>query len=421
MYFSFRIEPMPPLKLIKSIILFSVYLMTLTCVASSFSWAQKTLSNTEPEIFNLRVGAHADKTRLVLDMDRKIDITPFYLLDPYRLVLDMPKVRFKINSTGLVRPVGDVSGYRFGLFDTNTSRVVVDLSKPMVIKKLFQLSGVSNSSTRLVIDLKSVSKSVFQTKSAASIQKRQKKRTPNTFSEANSTSKYSSKKKVDKKIIIIDPGHGGVDPGAIGRAGTYEKNLVLSTAQVFKSVIEKDRGYKVVLTRTRDQFLPLRKRISRSKLLNADLFISIHADSISNSAVRGATIYTLSETASDKEAAQLAERENKVDIISGMDLSEETKEVTNILIDLAQRETMNQSAKFAGLLVPELRKVIKTHRRPHKFAGFAVLKAPDVPSILLEMGYLSNLNDERLLKTDGFKKRLAASIKRGLDKYFDPN
>ena len=194
---------MPALKLIKSIILFSVYLMTLTCVASSFSWAQKTLSNAEPEIFNLRVGAHTDKTRLVLDMDRKIDITPFYLLDPYRLVLDMPKVKFKINSTGLVRPVGDVSGYRFGLFDTNTSRVVIDLSKPMVIKKFFQLSGASNSFTRLVIDLKSVSKSVFQTKSAASIQKRQKKRTPNTFSEANLTSKYSSKKKVDKKIIII--------------------------------------------------------------------------------------------------------------------------------------------------------------------------------------------------------------------------
>jgi N-acetylmuramoyl-L-alanine amidase len=412
---------MSALESIKSVTSFFICLVMLICVASSFSWAQKTLPNAVPEIFNLRVGAHADKTRLVLDMDRKIAITPFYLLDPYRLVLDMPKVRFKINSTGLVRPVGDVSGYRFGSFDTNTSRVVVDLSKPMVIKKLFQLSGTNNSFARLVVDLKPVNESIFRIKSATSIHERQKKRTPNTFSEAKLESKSLSKKEVDRKIIIIDPGHGGVDPGAIGHAGSYEKNLVLSTAIVFKSVIEKDPAYKVVLTRTRDQFLPLRKRISRSKLLNADLFISIHADSISNSSVRGATIYTLSETASDKEAAQLAERENKADIISGMDLSDETKEVTNILIDLAQRETMNQSAKFAGLLVPELKKVIKTHRRPHKFAGFAVLKAPDVPSILLEMGYLSNLNEERLLKTDGFKKKLAASIKRGLDRYFDPD
>ena len=354
-------------------------------------------------------------------MDRKIEVTPFYLLDPYRLVLDMPKVKFKINSIGLVRPVGDVSGYRFGSFDANTSRVVVDLSEPMVISKLFQLSGTNNSFTRLVIDLKSVNKRIFRTKSATSMQHRLKKRMSNTFSEAKLVPKRLSKKRLDRKIIIIDPGHGGIDPGAIGRTGTYEKNLVLSTAIVFKSVIEKDPGYKVVLTRMRDEFLPLRKRISRSNLLKADLFISIHADSISNSSVRGATIYTLSETASDKEAAQLAERENKADIISGMDLSEETKEVTNILIDLAQRETMNQSAKFAGLLVPELKKVIKTHKRPHKFAGFAVLKAPDVPSILLEMGYLSNLNDERLLKTDGFKKKLAVSIKRGLDKYFGLN
>ena len=412
---------MPALKSIKSVISFPICLAILICVSSSFSWAQKTLPNAEPEIFNLRVGAHADKTRLVLDMDRKIEVTPFYLLDPYRLVLDMPKVKFKINSIGLVRPVGDVSGYRFGSFDANTSRVVVDLSEPMVISKLFQLSGTNNSFTRLVIDLKSVSERIFRTKSATSMQERLKKRMPNTFSEAKLAPKRLSKKRLDRKIIIIDPGHGGVDPGAIGRAGTYEKNLVLSTAIVFKSVIEKDPGYKVVLTRMRDEFLPLRKRISRSNLLKADLFISIHADSISNSSVRGATIYTLSETASDKEAAQLAERENKADIISGMDLSEETKEVTNILIDLAQRETMNQSAKFAGLLVPELRKVIKTHKRPHKFAGFAVLKAPDVPSILLEMGYLSNLNDERLLKTDGFKKKLAVSIKRGLDKYFGLN
>ena len=150
----------------------------------------------------------------------------------------------------------------------------------------------------------------------------------------------------------------------------------------------------------------------------ADLFISLHADSIKNGAVRGATVYTLSENASDKEAAQLAERENKSDLIAGIDLNAESQEVTDILIDLVQRETMNQSAVFAGAVVQEITKKIKTHRRPHKFAGFAVLKALDIPSILLEMGYLSNIEDETLLNTETFQKKLGLAILLGLDRYF---
>ena len=216
----------------------------------------------------------------------------------------------------------------------------------------------------------------------------------------------------------MDPGHGGVDPGAIGIKGTYEKKIVLMAAKSIKEILAKSGRYNVILTRESDSFIPLRKRVAIARHARADLFISLHADSIKNGAVRGATVYTLSENASDREAAQLAERENKSDLIVGIDLDAESQEVTDILIDLVQRETMNQSAVFADAIVQEITKKIKTHRRPHKFAGFAVLKAPDVPSILLEMGYLSNVNDERLLRQDSFVRKIAKSVKIGLDKYF---
>ncbi len=153
--------------------------------------------------------------------------------------------------------------------------------------------------------------------------------------------------------------------------------------------------------------------------MDADLFISVHADSIADKRLRGASIYTLSEQSSDKEAARLAEQENKSDIIAGMDLSDETPEVTNILIDLAQRETMNQSARFAGFLAPELRGAVRTHRRAHRFAGFAVLKAPDVPSVLLELGYLSNAKEETMLRSRKFQEKIAVAIRRGVDQYFE--
>ena len=355
-----------------------------------------------------------------MDMDGKVEFSAFYLPDPYRLVLDLPEVNFKINTKTLKKTADGIEGYRFGLFEKGTSRVVIDLAKPMVIVKSFQLEPNSTPWRRLVVDLKPVTRNAFMIKSAGSIQTRSTKRSFNANSKQQLSLKKVKENILNKKIIVIDPGHGGVDPGAVGASGTYEKHVVLSAAVTFKKIIEDGSRYKVVLTRQVDKFLPLRKRISLSRLSGADLFISIHADSIGKKSIRGATIYTLSETASDKEAAQLAEQENKSDIIAGMDLSDESKEVTDILIDLAQRETMNQSAHFAGLLVPELTKVLKTHRRPHKFAGFAVLKAPDVPSILLEMGYLSNVNDERLLKTQIFQRKLGKALRRGLDKYFFP-
>ena len=189
-------------------------------------------------------------------------------------------------------------------------------------------------------------------------------------------------------------------------------------ARRLKRELDQGGRHKAVLTRTRDVFVRLRGRIARARAAGADLFISLHADSLPDPRVQGASIYTLSERASDKEAAALAAKENKADLIAGMDLSHNSKQVTDILIDLAQRETMNHSVRFARILVDEMRKSTRFLRKSHRFAGFAVLKAPDVPSVLVEMGYLSNAQDEARLTRPRYRARLAKAIAGAIDRYF---
>ena len=219
-------------------------------------------------------------------------------------------------------------------------------------------------------------------------------------------------------MVAIDPGHGGIDPGTTGAKGAREKQITLAMALVLKRQLEASGRYRVRLTRDRDKFVRLRQRVAKARDSNAELFISLHADAIKNRRFRGASVYTLSEVASDKEAEELAAKENKVDLIVGMDFSDKSPEVTNILIDLAQRETMNYAAQFATLLLSELRGSVKVLRNSHRFAGFAVLKAPDVPSVLIEMGYLSNATDEKLLSSAAYRRKLAAAITRAMDGLF---
>ena len=358
-----------------------------------------------------------------MDVKGPISYKYFLLANPYRLVLDMLEVDFELNPVSGVL-TGGVLGYRFGLLQPGISRVVIDLSKPLLVDKHFIIKPGAKPQSRLVIDLVPTTRSKFldhvrksrNQKTVGLLKLKSEEQKHQTNQEFKN--KFSQKKISKSKIIVLDPGHGGVDPGAIGIRGTYEKKIVLMAAKSIKEILAKSGRYNVILTRKSDRFIPLRKRVAIARHARADLFISLHADSIKNGAVRGATVYTLSENASDREAAQLAERENKSDLIVGMDLDAESQEVTDILIDLVQRETMNQSAVFADAIVQEITKKIKTHRRPHKFAGFAVLKALDIPSILLEMGYLSNIKDETLLNTDAFQKKLGRAILLGLDRYF---
>ncbi len=222
-----------------------------------------------------------------------------------------------------------------------------------------------------------------------------------------------------KRTIVIDAGHGGVDPGAVGATGTHEKDVTLAMAREVRRQLEATGRYRVVMTRDDDSFVRLRDRVNKARAANADLFMSIHADSMGRGDTRGASIHTLSETASDAEAAALAARENRADVIAGVDLSGENKDVATILIDLAQRETMNRSATFAGILVNELgREIQLLPTNPHRFAGFAVLKAPDIPSVLIELGYLSNRQDEMLLSRPHHRAKVAAAVVKSVNAFF---
>jgi N-acetylmuramoyl-L-alanine amidase len=374
----------------------------------------------EPQVKNIRAGQHPDKIRLVLDLSAAVPFETFTLANPYRIVVDLGQVTWPKIAKKML-PVDSISGFRFGLFKVGTSRLVVDTKTPLMVSKTMMLPpSPSTPLHRLVIDLTPVSRQTYLAQSKAAQQKRLSKMAGPQVAIVPKQQVLTPKSvPADRvKTIIIDPGHGGVDPGAIGVSGVHEKTIVLAMAHELKAVLERSGRYRVHLTRHRDVFLRLRQRFAVARAAGGDLFISIHADSLADRRHRGASVYTLSERASDKEAAQLAAQENKSDIIAGMDFTEETPEVANILIDLAQRETMNHAARFAGTLVKELGRDIKTQRRSHRFAGFAVLKAPDIPSVLVELGYLSNRTDEKLLQNQSHRQKIAKAIQRGIDAFF---
>ncbi len=227
------------------------------------------------------------------------------------------------------------------------------------------------------------------------------------------------KKKKTKPVIVIDPGHGGKDPGAIGRAKTKEKNITLAYALDLKKYLDSKKRYKVYLTRSSDKFIPLAKRVDIARKKDADLFISLHANSSPKRDIEGFSIYTLSNKSSDKEAEKLAKKENKADIIGGANLKSASSDILDILIDLSQRDVMNRSAIFAG----ELIKVMKNRgvhilQNTHRFAGFRVLTAPDMASVLIEIGYLTNRSEERRMKSDSYKRKISKAIGRGVELYF---
>jgi N-acetylmuramoyl-L-alanine amidase len=308
---------------------------------------------------------------------------------------------------------------RFGLFRPGSSRVVLDSTGPVRVAKAFIIppSG-KNRSYRVVVDIAKTSRQAF----LMSYKRPARKPVATTAAPRTSSVPVPFKRKParpdEKKLIVIDPGHGGVDPGAMSRSGVWEKHIVLAFARQLRQSLLASGKFRVRLTRDRDVFIRLRDRIAVARRAGADLFISVHADSIGNSKVRGTSVYTLSERASDKEAGALARKENKSDLIAGVDLDDQSNDVVNILIDLAQRETMNESAVFARKLVDELGKTRKLLRNTHRFAGFAVLKAPDIPSVLVELGYLSNRTDERMLRDPRKRKRMATAMSTAVERYF---
>lgn len=365
-----------------------------------------------PAVTGVRIGHGPAKTRFVLDISAPVGFKTFTLGNPYRVVIDLPQVDWKLDPLKIPKG-GLIKAFRFGHFHDDVSRVVLDVGRAVEVAKSFILGPSGGQGHRLVVDLRAIDAADFagrQRRDAASGKRRPVRSVPSV--------PRPRPRDRERPIIAIDPGHGGVDPGTIGVSGTREKNITLGHALTLAARLRATGRYRTVLTRSRDKFVRLRKRVAIARSADADLFISLHADANPNSRVRGASVYTLSERASDKEAAALAAKENKADVIAGINLEEQSAEVANILIDLAQRETLNGSALFAKALTTSLGKVRLLLRNTHRFAGFAVLKSPDVPSILIELGHLSNRSDEKRLLSQAERNRIADSIIRAIDAYF---
>jgi N-acetylmuramoyl-L-alanine amidase len=367
----------------------------------------------EANVLGVRLGQNGPVTRVVVETSAPVPAEAFILSGPDRVVIDLPS---RAGWAGRGAPAGGglglVTGYHVGAVNQGHVRVTIDVSGPAVIRKSFAVPPNGNAPDRFVVDIESASASADPPAAAV----------PTSTTRGTHTTKVGvpppPRRPDIRRVIVIDPGHGGQDPGTIGTGGTYEKTVTLAMAREAKRTLEASGRYRVVLTRDSDIFIPLRDRVAKARAAGAELFISLHADSIRDHHHRGASVYTLSEVASDKEAEALATKENKSDLIAGIDLSNENREVTTILIDLAQRETMNYSVRFAASLVEELDRAGKVNVNPHRFAGFAVLKAPDIPSVLIEMGYLSNPQDEKALKDPRQRRHLLEAILRAADRFF---
>ena len=309
---------------------------------------------------------------------------------------------------------GLVKAFRFGLVMAGGSRIVLDTAGPVRVEKAFVLDAVDGQPARLVVDLAAVDRETFLR--AAAIDNR----LPRASEPSRKTDRDVAAAGDPRPVIVLDPGHGGIDTGTQASGGELEKAIVLDFTLMLRDKLERSGKYRVVMTRSDDTFVALADRVRLARARKAQLFISVHCDAIARGEgdAQGATVYTLSETASDTEAAKLAEAENRADVIAGVDLSAEPGDIADILIDLAQRETRNFSTHFARTVVAELKNSARMHKHPLKSAGFRVLKAPDVPSVLLELGYVSNRGDLKQLTSDVWRQRVGDAMVLAVDSFF---
>lgn len=376
------------------------------------------------------IGAHVEEdgpiTRLRFDLSAPVAAQAFVLADPDRLIVDLPEVNFQIEPDAGVPPrpkargaarkplAGVVSSFRFGLLAPGKSRIVVDLAQPSrAVRVEARPIAEANGPARLVIELQAVDRAAFR--AAAS----RNARGGDGQGDAAPRAPQAAVQKTAKPVIVIDPGHGGVDAGAIGAAHVVEKNIVFDFARLLGARLEADGRFHVVMTRKSDVFVALNERVRIARAANAALFVSIHADMLHDGpSVTGATVYTVSDRASDAEAARIAEQENMADAAAGHEADETRGDVADILFDLTRRETRAYSHVFARALVENWRQGARVNKNPQRSAGFRVLKAPDVPSVLLELGYLSNPRDVEELASAEWRARTAANVARTIIDFF---
>jgi N-acetylmuramoyl-L-alanine amidase len=378
-------------------------MLRLLCAALALLAVSSASANV---VSDMRVVGDAERTRFVVDLEKSPDFGVLRLTNPYRLVIDLPQVEFDEPA----RPGegrGLVSDYRYGLIAPGKARIVLDLAGPVEIVNTFVLDPVAPEPARLVIDVVPTSAAEFE---AAALEDR-----PEPSAAAPSRTPAPA---TNRPLVVIDPGHGGIDAGATGEGGLVEKDVTLEFARELARQLELGAELEPLLTRDDDTFLSLAERVEVARRHGAALLISIHADSVKEDYVRGATVYTLSDDASDALAAALAARENRSDILAGLALEDQPDEVADILFDLARRETRNLSIRFAKSLVEDMKGDFPLNNNPWRRASFRVLKAPEVPSVLLELGYLSNAEDEKLFRSESWPRVEAEIVARSIEEFF---
>ena len=389
-----------------------------------------------------RLAGDASRTRFVADLSGPIGFTAYVLPDPYRVIIDLPSVAFDLPEDTGQGALGLVRAFRFGPVAQGRSRIVLDTSGPVLIEKSFLLEPEGGQPARIVVDLVQTSEAEFarrlkvdepislaaiggaseavveETAASTEVSIPMPRPRPGSEGEAVQQEQPVRNRPEGRRLVVIDPGHGGIDPGAIGIRKTREKDVVLAFGLALRKVLEASGNIDVVMTRSDDRFLKLSERVAIARQNQADLFIAIHADTVRGPEARGATIYTLSEKASDAEAEALAHKENRADLIAGVHLEAESEAVTDILIDLVQRELKTHALVFAKKAVAEMTPVTTFTGKPMRSAGFMVLKAPDVPSVLVELGYLSSRHDERQLTDPAWRLSVAKAMAAAIEKYF---
>ncbi len=367
--------------------------------------------DTDPPVaVAVRLSQDQDGAKLVFDLSRKVDASASALAAPNRIVVDMPEVSFQLDpSVGRVGPLHDdwlVKGFRFGLLAPGRSRVVVDLVRS---------ACPADVSTRPIVDGASAARLTIELKPCD----------PVAFAALVRPPAVSSPNVVDSPalallpVIVLDPGHGGVDSGARGLGGVQEKALVYEFCTELKRRLDATKRYSIVMTRDGDQYVDLDDRVDVARAANASLFISVHADTLSEDAgVSGATVYTVADRASDAEAARIAARENAAGAGSSGRKRVEDPDVADILFDLKRRETRSYAHIFSRGLVSSLRSAAKLNHNPERSAGFVVLKAPEFPSVLVELGYLSNAQDVQALTSPEWRANAAAGMVNAIDAFF---
>ena len=384
----------------------------LFCVAMTAAVADdRTTEPTDGQLvaYDMRIAGDELRTRIVVEFERKPTFSFHLLGAPHRLVVDLPETLFGLEDS-MTKARGLLSDIQFGLMSPGRSRMVFTATGPIEAETARIVENDGGDGYRLLFDLVATSDSAF----AALVREQEWE----VFEQAGGASPTPELVDDEKPFtVVVDPGHGGIDSGALGQNGLQEKEITLLMSKALKAALAEYDDIRVVMTRSDDRFIPLGERVRIARHHGADLFISLHADSIRFRRIRGATVYTLSEKASDQMAQELAARENRSDLIAGLALETAQDAVADILIDLTRRETKILSTGMARAVIESFDGSIKLINNPIRSAGFRVLRAHDVPSVLVEMGYLSNVEDEKLLKDAQWRETAAALLASAVDTF----